>query len=328
MKHLTTLAIFALSLIANAAPAEKELTLVRIGWQVPWATQGQLVQIWKHTEILQKNGLKAEFIGKLYGPVLNEAALAGALDVLLTADQPAAALFAKDKGWVGIGRLMYNRTSTYVPPRSSIQNMRDLRGKTIGVPMGAAAERVTAAALKRNGIDPQKDAKMINLDIREQGPLVNGGTEAKAWGQFDALSGFDPMPAIFEAKGWVRVLDIGAVCSLVVMNEAYLNKHDQVATRLMQALVDAYDYYRQNREQANAWFLEEAHLDDADQKACTLAASLEPNLKVKSRAGIRVSFNEDDFKLLQTAADFLEPKLKKHIDMRKFVTNKYLSELH
>jgi len=320
--------ILAAMLFTFAAHAEDaKLTKIRVGWQVPWATQGQLVQIWKKTDILKQNGLEAEFVGKTFGPQLNEIALAGGLDVVLTADQPAATLFSKDKGWVGIGRLMYNRTSTYVPPKSPVKTMRDLKGKTIGIPVGAAAERVTVAALKREGLDPKKDVKIINLGIQEQGPLVMSGTEDKSWAQFDALSGFDPLPAIFEAKGWVRVLDVGKVVSLVLMNENFIKQNPGVAEKVNKALAQAYDHYRQNAAQANIWFMEEAQLKDADQKTCDLAASLEPNLKVKKASDIRVSFNEDDFKILQSAADFLEPQLKKKIDMRKFVSNKYVAGL-
>ncbi len=46
----------ALTIVDSASGVE--LTKLRIGWQVPWATQGQLVQILKHTDILEKNGLK------------------------------------------------------------------------------------------------------------------------------------------------------------------------------------------------------------------------------------------------------------------------------
>ncbi len=53
-----------------------------------------------------------------------------------------------------------------------------LKGKTIALPMGAAAERITVAALKKAGLDPAKDVKILNLDIREQGPLVLGGADA------------------------------------------------------------------------------------------------------------------------------------------------------
>ncbi len=297
---------------------------IRIGWQIPWATQGQLVQIWKHTDILNKNGLEAEFVGRTYGPMLNELALAGEVDVILTADQPAAALFAKDKGWVGIGRLMYNRTLTYVPPDSPIKEIKDLKGKTIGLPVGAAAERVTVAALKAAGLDPKNDVQIINLGIQEQGPLVQAGTGKSRWGQFDALSGFDPIPAIFESRGLVRVLDIGRVNSLVLMNDVFIQKNPQVAEKVMHALVDAYDYYRMNIKQANEWFMREAQLNNADHKACDIAASIEPNLKAKTRSEIRVSFTEDDFVIMQTAADFLEPQLKKRIDVRKYVSNRYI----
>lgn len=316
MKKLLLIALF---LVQQVSAESIAATKVRIGWQIPWSTQGQLVQIWKHTDILAKYGIEAEFIGKTYGPQLNEAALGGALDVILTADQPAAALFSKDKGWVGIGRLMYNRTSTYVPPTSKVRNVKDLKGKTIGVPVGAAAERVTVAALKRAGLDAKSDVTMVNLGIMEQGPLIQANAGKAEWGQFAALSGFDPLPAILEAKGLVRTLDVGKVVSLVLMNESFIAANEGVDKKIVNALVDAYDYYRQNTKQANAWFMEEAGLKDADQKACDIAASIEPNLKVKKRSQIRVTFNDEDYAIMQSAADFLEPALKKHVDMKKFV---------
>ena len=301
-----------------------ELTKVRIGWQVPWATQGQLVQILKHTDILAKNGLEAEFVGRTYGPQLNEIALAGEIDVVLTADQPAATLFAKDKGWIGVGRLMYNRTLTYVPPKSPIKTLADLKGKTIALPVGAAAERITVAALKKVGLDPAKDVKILNLDIREQGPLVLNGADKESWGNIDALAGFDPTPAIFEAKGLIRVLDVGKVCSLVLMNQEFIKSHPGAATKMMQALFDAYDYYRQHVEEANTWFMAEAGLSGADQAAMNAAASIEPNLKAKGRAEMRVSFTDEDFAIMADAADFIAPKIKTQVDMKKYVSNEYV----
>lgn len=325
MKRITLLllSIVAVALFVAPPAMANELTKIRIGWQIPWATQGQLVQILKHTDILKKNGLEAEFVGRTYGPMLNEIAMADGIDVVLTADQPAAALFSKDKGWIGVGRLMYNRTLTYVPPESPVNTLAELKGKIIGIPMGAAAERITVAALQSAGLDPQKDVKIINLGILEQGPLVLGEENASAWGNIDALSGFDPIPAIFEAKGLIKVLDVGKVCSVVLMNENFINEHSGVANNLMQAMFDAYDYYRQNIEQANTWFMQEAGLKDANQEACNVAASIEPNVQVKSRNEIRVTFTEEDYVIMEQAAEFMAPKIKKKVDMRKFVTNEY-----
>lgn len=301
------------------------MTKIRIGWQVPWALQGQLVQIWKHTDILNKNGLEAEFIGKNYGPELNEIALAGAIDVVLTADQPAAALFSKDKGWVGILRLMYNRTATYVPPKSPIKNLSALKGKTIGVPFGAAAQRVIVENLKSRGINPKSEVKFINLAMPEHGPLIKrAAPDVSSWDQFDALSGFDPIPAILEAKGLIRIIDTGKVCSLLLMNKELLDKNKEVAGQIGQALKDAYTFYRANRATADAWFLEEARLEGADAKALEIAAGIEPNMKVKKDKDIRVHFSDEDFSLMQKGADFVGESTGKKINMKDFVSNKYV----
>ena len=62
---------------------------VRLGWQIPWATQGQLVMGLKYTNIPQLTGINLAYTGFSYGGPLNRAALSGDVDILLTADQPA-----------------------------------------------------------------------------------------------------------------------------------------------------------------------------------------------------------------------------------------------
>ncbi len=319
MKKLISLLVLTASFGASAAT-----TKVRIGWQVPWALQGQIVQIWKNTDILKKNGIEAEFVGKNYGPELNEVALAGGIDVILTADQPAAVLFTKDKGWVGVSRLMYNRTTTYVPPKSPIASLKDLKGKTIGVPFGAAAQRVVVEALKAQGLDTEKDVKFINLGMTEHAPLIKKAKEdALTWDQFDALSGFDPIPAILEAQGLVKVLDTGKVCSLVLMNKEFIAKNAGVVKALKKSLAEAYIYYQKNTAKADEWFMKEANLNGADTKALQLASSLEPNLKAKGIKKVVLDFNEDDFALLQKGADFVAKNTGKQINMKDYVSNEY-----
>lgn len=319
MKVLMGLLLLGLSFNAMAA------IKIRIGWQVPWALQGQLVQVWKHTDILKKNGLEAEFIGKTYGPELNEIALAGAIDVVLTADQPAAALFSKDKGWVGISRLMYNRTATYVPVKSSIKKLADLKGKTVGLPFGAAAQRVLVENFKTIGMDAKADLKLINLGMAEHAPLIKrAGAEVLTWDQFDALSGFDPIPAILEANGLVRIIDTGKVCSMVLMNKDFLEKNKDVGAQVSKSLKEAYAYYRSHKAEVDAWFLEEAKLEGADIKALDIAASFEPNLKVKKDKDIKVNFSNADFALMQKGADFVGESTGKKVNMKDFVSNKYV----
>jgi ABC-type nitrate/sulfonate/bicarbonate transport system substrate-binding protein len=318
MKKLT-LILIALVLGPSGLAAEPAKKL-RIGWQVPWTLQGQLVQVLQKTDILSKHGIEAEFIGRTYGPELNELALAGAVDVILTADQPAANLFAKSEDWRGIGRLMYNRTSTYVPPLSNIRTLSDLKGKNIGLPFGAAAERVTHAALAEAGVS-RKDLRFTNLGMLEHAPLVQrAGKKAKKWDQFDALAGFDPIPALLEAKGLVRAVHAGKVCALILMK----SPDEKTAKGLLRAFRDAYAYYRKNHAKVNEWYRKAARFKDLDAKAIELTESFEPNLK---SGAIRLRFTEDDFRLMQKGADFAGKATGRGVSMRDHVTNQYADAL-
>lgn len=307
--------------------AAASLTKIRIGWQTPWATQGQLTQILKNTTLLKENGLSGEFTGFAYGAPLNEAALAGNVDVIFTADQPAATLLAKNPDWVIIGRLMYNRVSLYVPTNSPIKTIVQLKGKTVGMPFGAAAQRMALRVEKEAGLDPVKDVKNINLAMDQQGDLIKKDLTAKKWGDVDAMAGFDPAPATFEENGWVRNLHEEKVTSVIVMSGKYISEHPTAPVEFLRAFDNAYDFYRTNTDQANKWFVEGSNLTIST-NALTKAASVEPNLKAQDKTGIRIGFNEEDYKMLQDAADFIfdQGLIKTKVIMKDHIDMKYLQE--
>jgi len=304
-----------------------ELAHVRIGWQTPWATQGQLTQILKYTDILKNNEIEGDFKGFTYGGPLNEAALAGEVDIIFTADQPAATLLAKDEKWTIIGRLMYNRVSLYVPPMSPITTLADLKGKTVAMPFGAAAQRVALKAEQDAGLDPKVDVNNINLGIYEQSDLVRD-PNAKKWGTIDAMAGFDPTPAIFEEKGLVKNLHVGKVVSVIVVSNDFINRNPDSVSRFLKSFNEAYDYYRNNISQADTWFVAEPGLDITP-RALEIAADVEPNLKVTSKNEIRIGFNDEDYKIMQEAADFIfdQGLVKKRVIMREHVDTSFLEEI-
>lgn len=302
------------------------LDTIRIGWQIPWAVQGQLTQVLKHADFLKNNGLKGDFKGFSYGGPLNEAALAGEVDVIFTADQPAATLLAKNSNWKIIGRLMYNRVSLYVPPKSPINTISELKNKTVAMPFGAAAQRMALRAEKDAGLDPQKDVNNVNLGIYEQSDLVRDPNAVK-WDQIDAMAGFDPTPAIFEEKGLVRNLKVGKVISLIVMSNEFIEKHPSAPTNFLAAFMDAYDYYKNNVSQSDQWFTDESKLDITT-KALKIAASVEPNLEAKTKGEIRLHFTDDDYKIIQDAADFLfeQGLVKVKVNMKSYIDLSYLNK--
>jgi len=308
------LAIFSVATIFSA-----ELTKVRIGWQIPWAVQGQLKHCLANTDIPIKNGLAIEWKGAIYGPDLNVMALAGDLDVVLTGDQPGLMLLFKEPGkWQIIGRLMYNRTVTYVPINSPIRSLLDLKGKIEGLPIAASVEMNCKEKLKEAGLGP-KDVQIVNLGVPEQGPLVMGAKNPATvtrWGNFDALAAFDILPAVLVTNGYARELEVSKVVSLIIANKEFLDKNPGAAVKIVNAFADAYDYYRQNTKQVNEWFMAEAKIKGISHEACAKAASLEPNLKAKDKKQIRMTLNDDDIARLQKVAEFLG---KKNVDIKTFI---------
>lgn len=305
------LLVLCAALFSFSLPAE-ELTKVRIGWLTSWPVQGQLMQIWKHTDILKKNGIEAVFTGKQMGPQLIELALSGAADVVTAGDHSAITIFAADKGWKGIARLQYGRTMVYVPVNSGLKSIKDLKGKTIGVPIGSSAEQDLIAALKKEMLDPSKDVKLVNMGIPEQAELGS----KPAWDKIDAMAGYDPVPAILEVKGRARKISEEKLVGVLLANESFLKKNKDIEQKLNKALADAYRYYAKNQKEADGWFLAEASFKDPDHKICDLSASVEPNLKSTT---IQTKLGPLDLKSLQETADFMQPQLKKHLDVNKYV---------
>jgi ABC-type nitrate/sulfonate/bicarbonate transport system substrate-binding protein len=295
--------IIVLALIVAGCTNPTGLTPIRIGWQTTWATQGQITQTLKHTNVLTKNGLEGTFVGVSYGAPLNEAALAGDVDVIFTADQPAAALLARGANWVIIGRLMFNRVAIYVPPESPIQDLADLKGKRIPMPFGAAAQRVAFKAIADAGLDPTKDITAINLDITEQAGIVERGTSS-SWGDVDAMAGFDPTVAILETSKAARMLHIGRVTSVIVMSKDYIAAHPDAPVRFLQAFKEAVLYYAKHVKQANDWFRQTSQLTFNDE-VLALAASVEPNLQAETISDVSITFTPDLITGMQEAADFL-----------------------
>ena len=285
-------------------PTAAARPVVRVGWQTTWATQGQLAVILQRTNALELAGLEGRFVGFTYGGPLNEGALAGAVDVVLTADQPALTLGARAPHWRIVGRLMSNRVGVMVPPGSRAASPADLRGGTLAVPFGAAAQREALAALQRAGLDPARDVKLVNLGIQELVALVTAGAQGGRWGEIDAVAAWDPPFAELTTRGLARPLADAVVTSVVLMDTRFRDAHPGADARLLDALRLAYDFYRRDPARADAWFDAASGLDFSP-GVLTLAASVEENLRVSDPSAIRVVLNTDDLAALQRAADFM-----------------------
>lgn len=297
---------------------------IRLGWQVPWATQGQLVMGLKYTNIPKLTGIDLKYIGFTYGGPLNRAALAGEVDMLLTADQPALVLLSKGKGFTIVGRMMYNRVCLYVPPQSSIQALKDLEGKTLLGPVGAAAERVALVALRQAGVDIDK-VRGGSFDMAQQSAMMKTAKRKDRWPGVDAFYGFDPLPAIFESNGQARMIHCGKVVSLVLASRDMIEMRRRELESFLRAFKLSWYHFSQEPQQVNRWFSKESRLNVGDDVLDT-AASIEPNRWVKSMNDLRLSLIDSDYGTINTAMDFLLDRgiVKSKFEYRKFVDFKPL----
>lgn len=310
--------IFCLLLLAAAQSLAA--APIRLGWQVPWATQGQLVMGLEHTNIPALTGIEIQPVGFTYGAPLNSAALAGEVDVLLTADQPALVLLSKTDRFAIVARMMYNRVCIYVPARSPIRSLAGLKGKTVMGPVGAAAERVALRSLRKAGLGAN-DFSHGSLDMAQQSALLKrSGSGAALWTGADALYGFDPLPAVFEAEGQARMLSCGNVVSVVMASRDMIEKRPKELQAFLKAFALSWSFYARNPAQANRWFAREARLDVSD-AVLDKCAAVEPNRSAREISGVRLTFNEADYKTLEDALAFLREKgiAREPLDVRKQV---------
>ena len=103
--------------------ASSQTASVRLGWQPPWANQGQIVEVLKQFSAQGGIGSPVDFQPFTFGGPMTEAALAGRLDVIMLGDQPALRLISKDSSWRIVSRLVSYRSGLVVPPDSPLRSI-------------------------------------------------------------------------------------------------------------------------------------------------------------------------------------------------------------
>ncbi len=145
------------------------------------------------------------------GAQLNSEILANRLDIVSMADFPSIvghdAFLTQNNGVKTIyiaslsSGLQGAGNALLVPETSTVQNIKELKGKTVSVPFASTAHAFLLRAVKNQGWDPERDITIIT-----QTPEV-GGSALKS-GQIDAHANFVPFGELFPFRGFARkVLD-------------------------------------------------------------------------------------------------------------------------
>lgn len=303
---------------SNRDPKPGEATL-RIGWQPPWANQGQIVAIMKNTDVLKKENVKAEFVPFTYGAPLIEAALAGRIDVAFAGDQPIMNLVSKSDDWKIVARMTRYRSGIVVPLESSVQNLTELEGKTVATAFGSTTHRDLVRVFSENGLEGK--VKIVNLDQAEHAAVIEAGGRT-VWGQIDAIATYDPTITAAINKGAARILQTWASPALVAIRTEVLASRREEVVRFLRAYRDSYVRYAADPSKANEWYSAESRLPLTATEYATLAG-FEPNLSAKSAGAVSLQIDEAFRMELQKNADVALKLgiLKSKLDLNRVIVD-------
>ncbi|AFY93379.1 ABC transporter substrate-binding protein [Chamaesiphon minutus] len=278
-KFLFSISLFSLSLITacstgvasnpvdtGSSSSGKKVIRIAIATQdqtINTATGGPIIREEKLLEkYLPKTGkyqnveYKIEWSSHTSGPPINNKMLANQVDIGMMGDFPLTINMNtfKEKG-AGVNSLYIATLSTgatgagnaiMVPKDSPIQSIADLKGKQVSVPFGSAAHGMLLGALKKEGIDPETEIKLVS-----QAPEV-GGTSLKT-NKIDAHANFVPFGELFPLRGFARKIFDGAELGVptfhgVVVRSDFAKENPEIVVAYLKALLEANKMVREQPE--------------------------------------------------------------------------------
>ena len=272
---------------------------IRIGWQIPAATQGQVLQVLKRTNVLEGHGLKPIFVPFSYGGPQVAAAFAGELDVFFAGDQPAINLIAKGGQWKIVARLFEDGVGIIVPPNSPIKSVHDLRGKTVASPFGSVAHRDAFREQEAVGLDPYKDVLNKNLDILDIRRRVQAGGNG-SWDGIDAAVVWDPIISSFELDGLARSITSKRYLGVIAVSDAFIDRHPEAVVQLLMGVARSWDFFARQPDRVMQWYIDDTQLDYTS--ASLVSARQDANFAATSLNEISLELKPSHIVTLERAA--------------------------
>jgi sulfonate transport system substrate-binding protein len=173
-------------------------------------------------KVLAEYGIKTvNAIGGGTGPDINEAILAGRVDVGSMGDTPALLSRAAGSKTKLIGFSSTNTESYLIGKKNGPTSVKDLEGKTIAVVKGSLMHRYAVGLLKENKVN----AKIINMSwLDSYAALARGDIDAFASATYDYTS-YKLTLEGHPVLDWAKDHPILLATSTAIASEAYLSKY-------------------------------------------------------------------------------------------------------
>ena len=307
------------------------LVVVSMSFVKPIAAQERMRMAWAGTTpsntpiwvadqkgFFKKNGLNAEVIAISASTIVIQALLSGELDLIIA---PSATLVTSRLA--GADTIMVSTNLPlfidHIVSLGDITTVEQLKGKIGGVNrLGTTSDMTLRLALRRLGIDPEKETKIIATGENPQrlAALSRNIT------QFTLLG--EPLVREAEKMGFRDLIDIGALkipyhVNAVVTRESTIKTRRALVAKTVRAFTEALHFIKTNKEETKALIGRNLKITDPEglERAYRAYNAAFPEIPYPSAEGIK------------TLLDDMAPRTPKaaSADPRSFVDMSFVQEL-
>lgn len=277
---------------------------------------------------LKKQGLEAEIISITASPIALQALLAGELDVIVTS---VTTLVSSRLAGADVVMIL-GMVPTFVDhiiTLPSITRVEQLKGKIGGVNrLGSTSDLGLRLALRRLGIDPEKDTKIITAG----GNPERFAALSKGVVQFSIM----PEPFVREAEklGFRDFLDIGSLkipfwWNAVLSKETIIKAKRPALTKFARAMMEAVHSIKTDKEGSKAIFSKNLRLADPEglERAYKAYHTVFPENLLPTPDGVKTMLDDLAPKNPKAAAadpkTFVDPSLVQELEASGFLKQLY-----
>jgi NitT/TauT family transport system substrate-binding protein len=276
----------------------------------------------------KKNGLNAEVIAISASTIVIQALLTGEVDFIIA---PSATLVTSRLA--GADTIMISTNLPlfidHIVSVGDIKNVEQLKGKTGGVNrLGTTSDMTLRLALRRLGVDPEKETKIIATGENPQrlAALSRNIT------QFTLLG--EPLVREAEKLGFRDLIDIGRLkipyhVNAVVTREKTVRERRSFAAKVVRAFTEALHYIKTNKEETKALIGKNLKINDPEglERAYQAYNAAFPEIPYPNAEGVKTLLDDMAPRMPKAATadpkSFVDPSLVQELESSGFIKQLY-----
>jgi NitT/TauT family transport system substrate-binding protein len=322
-----TILIVILGMLLGYGTSSIAQEKLRLAW-AGFSPTNSPIWVIQEKKLLQKQGVQPEIIAISASPTVLQALLAGEIDAAsisvttLTSSRLAGADTVMILGVVPT-------FVDHIVSAPGITSVEQLKGKTGGVNrLGSTSDLGLRLALRRLGIDPEKDTKIIPVG----GAPERFASLSKGVTQFTIIA--EPFVREAEKLGFRNLFDIGSLkipfwWNGILTREAIVKTKRPLIMKLVRSMVEAIHFIKSDKEAAKAIFAKNLGITDPEglERAYRDYSAVFPEVPYPTPDGVKTML--DDMAPRNPKAAAADPKA--FVDMsfvKELETSGFIKQLY